>query len=448
MPDYRSLKVTAGAPTIPQPRAQALEAQSRIVAHDSMRALDTLVGSGERVLLEFGLRGGNKFLIPSGTNPDSGSRVYPDKDTPRVVGRLDSVILTPGHFIGVEILALPSGPLQVEITDTPPDFDDDGAGGQVEIEVTYVNSDAQTVTCKAAVDLAASDQLYAAEPPNAYYAMINKKATAIPVPFIPSADHWQKWTRGFDVKASVVVRYIGSPRVIDGVIVEHKNTIVVDQADTRWPSAMYTHAGAPYIAHPGDYPVTQLNASDPGGSVAAIRRALHSHGRALGPFLFDWTSATEHIGDIEDWVSYFDGSGDDEAPAASMTGTTPTLLPWGLTSESANNPGWSTACYARQVDHGDRFFDGRTGVLPVWFTAYVKVSAGTGTYRMRTGISPAWSEIYFTTTNTSWHWKLEPGWLEVGTGPEDAPLARLWVNNSGANTCYVRDVAVFMQVRS
>src|SRR5690606_19275897 len=131
------------------------------------------------------------------------------------------------------------------------------------------------------------------------------------------------------------------------------HSIVVDTADSRWPAALYTANGQPYAQLPSDYPIEQLSATDPGGGTNSIRRALASFGRELGPVLFGWSSACEHLGDLDDWIGYDTGSGDDEAPAASMTGTTLTELLHGNTSASANLFGWATGHYARDVDHGD-----------------------------------------------------------------------------------------------
>lgn len=441
---YRTLTdLLSKVPIATSPLAVPLQATSPAVAHKSLRPLDSLPTSGRRVLLELGLRGGDKFLVLNGVDPNSPSRIYPDKSSPRVAGRLHNVSLTPGHLVALEVVAVPSGPCQ---RDEVALFVPDGAGGSIEVEVTYANGDGQSVTCQAAVDLAASQLPRSAESPAGYYSLIVSQAVAIPTPLIPSAEHWQKWTRGGDVTASAVVRYVGSPRPVDVVLVEVPHSIVVDTSDSRWPAAMYSANGQPYAQPPSDYPIEQLSATDPGGGTRSIRRALRSFGRELGPCLFGWSSAAEHVGDLDDWISYDTGSGDDEAPPASVTGTTLAEVMFGGEKSSSNLFGWSTGNYARDVDHGDAFLDGRTGVLPVWVAAYCRVSGGTGTYRLRTD-DVGWSEIVWSTTATSWTWVLTPGWLEVGTGPEDAPPARLWASNSGANDTQIRDLIVFKRVR-
>jgi len=441
---YRSLYLTDSAPASPPVAAVPLQATSLGVAHESLLALDTLHGASCRVLLEAGLRGGDQFLVLSGDDPTDTVRIYPDKDTPRVVGRAYQIPLTPGHFVGLDVVALPSGPTQY--TPGPSSFLPDGAGGRVEMAVTYTNSDAQTVTVTVGVDLEASIEVFAAEPAAAWASLIEKSATAIPAgPLQPSAAWWERWTRGEDVLVDIVVSYIGSPRVVDLVVVERPHQIFVDTTSDRWPSAIYSQVG-PLDNPPSDYPIQQVAAADPAGGTESIRRALSSHGRELGPCLFGWSCATEHTATLDDWVSYDTGTGDDEAPPDSATGTTETLVGTDLSGATANHPAWIAGHYARQVDHGDDFLDGRVGVLPVWVAAYCRVSGGTGTYRLVT--VEGWSEITWTTASTSWAWVVTPGWLELGTGPEDAPPVRIHRSNDDVSEdAEIRYAGVFARVR-
>lgn len=435
MPDYRKLTLQRRAPATPPHAAVPLAATEAGVLHQTLAGLDTLPPSGERVLLEFGLKGGDSFLIPNGVAYGGVTQIYPDRTTPRVVARLSSVNMTPGHFVFVHLIALPSGPASIQAGGP---YNYDGAGGLVRVEVTYTNSDAQTIDVSFDIDIPASQLLYAAEPTAAHFNIIEREGVALPTPLVPAAIEWQKWTRDELVLADIVVSYIGAPRVIDGVVSEIPHSIVVDRADALWPTCMYTVSGQPYQQLPSDYPIEQLSSTDPAGGFNSIRRALVGH-RKFGPFLFGWTSAIEHSGDINDWVSYNGATGDDEAPAVFSTGTTPTVLPFGATTPSDQLTGWPTGHYATLMDHGDHFLDGRVAVLPVWVYARCRVSAGTGTYQLIT--NPGWSEIRWTTTSTTWTDVLVDGWLETGIGPENDKPARLWTSNSGANNTYIRDLA-------
>lgn len=464
MPTYRQIKLQPRAPAIPVPAAVPMTPTSPDVAHDVLGSLDTLIPSGHRVLFEWGLRGGVKFLIPNGTDPESTDpRVYPNGDTARIVGR-GATKLTSGHFVRVEVLALPSGPCQRTVyldsegsqTLDPGEgvsYDEwisDGASGRVEVECTYTNSDAQTITVTAVIPVQASGENFYAEPPNAFASIVAKTATAVPQTGTPSAEHWQKWTRGKDVEVAWVIKEIGSVRVIDGHLTESPKWIVVDQADPVWPSTIYAGGGGfPYGSLPSDYPIQQLTDTDPGGGVESLARAVRDQGRALGPALISWSSSST-VATLEEWISYdyettdVDGSGDDEAPAHVHTGTTPTLAPFTITAESDNNPGWAVGCYAVPADHGIDFLGGLAGVIPVLVTARCRVSAGTGTYRLTTGL---WSEVVWTVTSTTWVDVEVAGWLEVGTSPQASPRARLWLSSSEVATVEYRDLAVHHRPR-
>lgn len=446
MPTYRKLNLSSRVPALPGVGFVPLQPTAPAPVHDTIAGVDTLPQSGHRVIGEWGLRGGDSFLCPSGTDPfETVSRLYPDKDTPRVVFRAQGVALTPGHLVAVTVATIPSGPLQRYVVAFGW-FTLDGAGGEVELEVTYRNGDADSWTSKATISLAPSELLWSSEPAAPHFAMTSTTATATISLLQPTAANWEKYLRGGDVVADITVTEVGFPRVVDGHVHEVPSMIVVDQADARWPTAMYSAGAEPYGQLPVDYPVQQLSATDPAGGTASLRRALYSHGRELGPLMWGWSSAAWHTQTLDEWISYDAGTGDDEAPAASTTGTTPTLLPFGSTTGGDLLPGWALAHYARQVDHGDHFLDGRTGVLPVWIAAYCRVSAGTGTFELRTD-DVGWSIVKWTTTSTTWGWVVTPGWLEVGTGPEDAPAARLWAWNSGANDTQIRYLLCFQQVR-
>ena len=439
---YRSItqKTKPTAPELPEPGAAALVATSTDVPHAALHSLDTLLASGGRVMFHTGLMGANEFVIPNGDDPEGASPIYPNSTTWRVVARGRGIPITPGSFPWLEVVALPSGPMQA-----PPVLSaylKDGAGGDIELVVTYNNGDAQTTTVTAAISIEASQVYHQGEPPAPYFSLVIREASAAPNTQVQlSAAWWHRWTRGEDVTCDWVLRYRGSPRVIDLAVVERPLLLVADTTDSRWPSAMYGN-GQPLQQLPGEYPIQQIASADPALGTASIRRALYAHGRLLGPCLAWWSSDTEHVSALSAWISYHSGTGDDEAPAWTMTGTTPTLLGSdSLTTVSDNNFGWRLGHYARQAGHGDDFLDGRTGVLPVWVSAYVKTSAGTATISVRTD-EVGWSEIVLEATNTDWDFVRVPGWLEVGTGPEDAPVLRAWVSNSGANTVSVRSLRV------
>jgi hypothetical protein len=422
MPDYKHYPIPADGsdpPELPAPAAVPLQATSSAIAHNAMHALDTLPGSGHRVVFEAGLRGSTGFLVPDGAPPDAPPpRIYPDATTGRVLGRGEGLPLTPGHFLGLDVVALPSGPTQD--LGVPPNYVNSGTEGRYELEATYTNGDLDTVDATATVIIPGSVELYGGEPSPAHAALFTASVVASPDVLEPDNAHMEKFTRGNDVQASWTLTAYGSPRGVDVAVVERGSGITVDQASSRWPSAMYVDAGA-HDQLPGDFPVEQVATADPSGGTIAVRRALREHGLQLGPILAWFNSATESSHTLTDWVSYDGGTGDDEAPSFGWTGGGETQIPTGL-APMPDFPGFLLGHYARQVEHGDDFFDGRTGVLPVWFAAYIKSTDASVTFRTD---AVGWSSVTASTTAGAWEWVIVPGFIEVGTGPEDAPTGQL-----------------------
>lgn len=436
---YRRLALSSHAPTLPASSMPPLALIEPDGPHQAQVALDTL-GRSCRVLAGTGLHGSGTFTVLDG---DAfmyvGARKYPDEETPRVVARMESVPLTPGHVVELRLLALPAGPTQHELASN--EFIEGGKGGTITLEVTYDNgTDTRTVTTSIATP--GSLALYGAEPAACHFAITRHAAPAWPWAALPSAVDLEKWTRGTDVTVSFVVRYIGSPRVLDLQVVERPSQIVVDTASSEWPSNMYTNAGQPYSELPSDYPITQLSSSDPGGGLTAIRRALQQHGARLGPCLAWWSSAKELAGTLPAWNSYDGGTGDDEAPPATSNNTAFRNIPYTTAPPLSGLPGFMLGGYARQSGAGNAFLDGKTGVLPVWLVVYGDGNT-TATVQFRAG-DDEWSAIDVPLPG-AYGWSIAPGWIEVGIGPEDAPIGRFYAKDSAGTAWYVRDAGVFMR---
>jgi len=424
-------------PDNPASSMPALDAVEPVGPHLAQRALDTLPSS-VRVLGELGLQGSGSFTVPAAANPtyNPGVRIYPDVATERVAYRLSSVQLTPGHVVELQLLAIPSGPCQRQISTQV--WAEDGRGGSVIMRVTYRNDDGETTLSQVAVSPNASQLLYAAEPTSAHDALETLAATAYPFQALPSAVEVERWMRGY-TRADITVSYVGSVRPVDIAVVERPSQIAVDTASPTWPSALYVDAGVPYAELPSDYPITQLATLDPAGGLEAIRRALEQHGAQLGPCLAWYSSAQELASNLDQWIAYGLGTGDNEAPPFLTTSTTPVSLPYGVAATDAF-PGYQLGGYARRARDSDEWLDGRTGVLPVWHAAYARSTNGRVQFRAGTS---QWSAIEAPFTLGTFEWKVVPGWIEVGVGPEDAPVGRFWAwSPSGAQT-RVRYAAVF-----
>lgn len=412
--------------------------------HQAIAALDTLPRS-TRVLGEFGFAGALAFIVEDGDPPVAGpaaTRTYPDAETARVYFRMYGVPITPGHVIGLDVVALPGGPTQWE--PTTGNYEESGRGGSIDMAVTYRNGDAQTVDAACSVSPPGSEQVYGAIPVDAFDAMEVYEATAVPWAQLPSAADLEKWTRGGDVVVDIVVSVTGSPRPCDVAIVERPAQIVVDLASSTWPAAMYTAAGAAYPSLPSDYPITKLTTNDPAGGMESLRRAVEQAGVQLGPCLMWWTSAVEDGGGtaLGAWVSYDGGTGDDEAPPKTISNTAFRNLPYITAPPTVGLPGYQLGGYARQVTASDDWLDGRTGVLPVYFAAYANADAGI--VQARAG-DDEWSAINIVADTGSYGWKITAGWIEVGTSPEDGPVGRFYAREENGDPCAVRYAGVFFR---
>jgi hypothetical protein len=441
MPTYRRLSLTNNAPALPARSMTALAVIEPDGPHQAMAALDTL-GTSCRVLAGTGMYGCSTFTTPDGEPAEySGSpRIYFDEVTPRIGPRMYNVPLTPGHVVELRVLALPSGPTQLDQGTN--DFIESGRGGTITMEVTYTNAALDTVTKTVSVSPPASVALYGAEPASCHSALSWHAAVALPWKNVPSAADIEKWSMA---TATIVISYEGSPRVVDLAVVERPSQIVVDVESSLWPTAMYTQAGQPYAELPSDYPISRLSTLDAGGGLEAIHRALEQHGKQLGPCLAWWSAAREEYGTLMDWISYGGGTGDDEAPAVTGNSTAFRNIPYSTAPPLSGLPGFMLGGYARQARDGNAWFDGRTGVLPVWLVAYSNCTANTR-FQFRAG-DDEWSAVNVIGSATGFGWTIAPGWIEVGVGPEDAPIGRFYAKDSGAATWEVRAAGCFMRKR-
>jgi hypothetical protein len=440
MPSFRRLALSSHAPSLPTSSMPALTLLEPDGPHQAQAALDTLPRAC-RVLAATGLYGSPTFTVLDGDDPVYvGARKYPDEETERVVLRMSSVPITPGHVLELRVLALPGGPMQHE-TGTN-DFIEGGRGGSVVLTVTYANADPSSVIVTTSVSPPPSEAIYGAEPASGHDALSWHTAIAFPWAALPSAVDLEQWTRGGDVTVSFAVSYVGSPRVVDLQVVERPAEIVVDIASSEWPTAMYTGAGEPYPVLPSDYPITRISTADPGGGLDAVRRALEQHGAQLGPCLAWWTSAREKASTIMTWISYDGGTGDDEAPPVTGTSTDFRNIPYSTAPPLPQLPGFLLGGYARQARDGAAWFDEGTGVLPVWLVAYGKGDTN-GSVQFRAG-DDEWAAINVPLA-VGYAWAVVPGWTEVGIGPEDAPIGRFFGIVTGVATWSVRDAGVFMR---
>lgn len=447
---YRRLALDklGNVPTVPDPLAIPGDPTELDPPHAALRSLDTVVGSGRRVLWALDLQGALAWLIPDGTDTDSApDRVYPDKDTPRVVGRVKAD-LSPGSLVMLQCLAAPSGPTQVWQTTPTTEFVDDHGGGKVRAVITYTAPDGVTTSeVSSTIVIPQSEEEFAAEPPSVLGAEFYQ-SFSLPGGLDPDPAEWIQWL-GLGVTIEARIEHIGSPRVIEVALVE-RPTETLAELGQPWPSTMYVDAGgAPLPEAPSLYPIIQASDTDEGFGTNSIGAAIAAHGDALGPVLFWWSSADEDIATLEDWISYdftggspSSGLGDDEAPPFTVTGTTPTRVP--LTQAA----GWTTGAHGPTLEQsGEDMLRLRAGVLPVWIHAYWRCPTATKEAILDVYTSD-WDKVRIQTAEDDYAWTTVPAWIEVGTNPEDAlqVLADLSTNDAAADAD-LRHLAVSLRRR-
>lgn len=466
MPTYRKKSMLGGTLPVAPSFGNQLTGQpaTRHAIHQVLKPQDQIIGSGRRVLVEAGLRGGGRFTCRNGVAFDSqngGADIaYADGITYRVVLRTPPIPVTPGSALRMRVVAEPSGKHHGDLDSlsTPPDG---GAGGWVKLTAQWDNQ-TTTTTETAEVFIPGSEESNNGEPDGSGESWFNlDRYSRILRPdgfdFIAKPATNAKWAQP-DIEVTLTLEYKGSPRVWDLVVYEAPQLIVYDDEET----GAWVFHGYPEQSYPFPYPVKA--AEDSGDLTRGQRhlpRVLEGLRDTLGPCLFHWHAGSEHENEIEDWVDYgppYGGAamgttGDDEAPAYTGTGTTKTLL-WesSLSSWAATNPGPAMGCgaYGRTAKYnGDRGYfglRGRGGVIPVYCAFYGKASSGDET-TVRFQTRPhSWVDVVRASTSDGW--QVQEGYLSVGRGPEDDLVCSAFAYGSdGSATWSVRDAIVFHRRR-
>ena len=107
---FRDIRGTSSG-TTPLGPLRAGRPMKRDRVMSSFADADRTLGNGSRVLGRVGLHGEAAQQIVSTTTSSGAVQVYPLKTASRVAMR-GKYLLTPGHFVRVSVLALPSGATQ------------------------------------------------------------------------------------------------------------------------------------------------------------------------------------------------------------------------------------------------------------------------------------------------------------------------------------------------
>lgn len=428
---FRDLKKTSSGTTPLSPlRAGRPAKRDRVLsAHADA---DRTLGNGSRVVARVGLHGEAAMQVLS-VNTTSGSQVYPTKTASRVALQA-KVLLTPGHFLRVSALVLPSGATQ-KIT---AGYQLDAVVGWIDITIAYDGSFSETVTHT--LNLPTSELQYGGEGTDsgwAWAAMRRVESPLLaPVGALNNSLTLQKWSE--EVTATVTVAYRGGPRVVDLVVREvpfgYARSVGVD-ATATYSSPLATVAGGqPPATYPSVYPLEETGASNPTFGATLLADVVDRQQHRLGPVLAQWSGWRES----------------QAVTATAAVGVTTTsltyvnLLDTSITAWAAASPGWSLASggQAQQADTSDarRITRDKDACVPVRCWVYgSRTGSGTSTVRFQSeGYSIA--EVSITSTTDGW-WSMT-GHLRCGLGPEDTSVLQILGKLAAAGTLTVRHVLV------
>ena len=429
---FRDLKKTSSGTTPLSPlRAGRPAKRDRVLsAHADA---DRTLGNGSRVLARVGLHGEAAMQVLS-VNTTSGGQVYPLKTASRVALRA-KVLLTPGHFLKVSALVLPSGATQKF---TAPNYVLDAVVGWIDITIAYDGSFSETVTHT--LNLPTSELQYGGEGTDsgwAWAAMRRVESPLLaPVGALNNSLTLQKWSE--EVTATITIAYRGGPRVVDLVVQEvpfgYARSVGVDATST-YSSPLATIAGGqPPATYPSLYPLEETGAANPTFGSKLLADVVDRQQHRLGPVLAQWSGWRES----------------QAVTATAAVGVTTTsltyvnLLDTSITAWAAASPGWSLASggQAQQADTSDarRITRDKDACVPVRCWVYgSRTGSGTSTVRFQTE-SYSVAEVSITSTTDGW-WSMT-GHLRCGLGPEDTSVLQILGKLAAAGTLTVRHVLV------
>ena len=431
---FRDLKNTSSGTTPLSPlRAGRPAKRDRVLsAHADA---DRTLGNGRRVIGRVGLHGEAAHQIVSSTTT-TGPQVYPTKTASRVALRT-KLLLTPGHFVMVSALVVPSGATQKFNMGTG-QWILDAVVGYIDITIAYDGGFSETVTHT--LNLPTSELQYGGEGTDsgwAWAAMRRVESPLLaPVGALNNSLTLQKWSE--EVTATVTVAYRGGPRVVDLVVREvpfgYARSVGVD-ATATYSSPLATVAGGqPPATYPSVYPLEETGASNPTFGATLLADVVDRQQHRLGPVLAQWSGWRES----------------QAVTATAAVGVTTTsltyvnLLDTSITAWAAASPGWSLASggQAQQADTSDarRITRDKAACVPVRCWVYgSRTGSGTSTVRFQTEAYSV-AEVSITSTTDSW-WSMT-GHLRCGLGPEDTSVLQILGKLAAAGTLTVRHVLV------
>lgn len=431
---FRDLKDTASGTTPLSPLRAGLPTKRDRVLSVHADA-DRTLGNGSRVLGRVGLHGEEKHQVVS-TTTTTGPQTYPTKTASRVALRA-KILLTPGHFVKVSALVVPSGATQKFNMGTG-QWILDAVAGWIDISVVFTGGASQTVTHT--INLPASGNQYGGEGAASGWAWAALRRLESPLLAPNGALNNSLTLRSWceDITAEVTITYRGGVRCVDLVVQEapfgYSRNIAADATSTYSTPLAVVAGGQPPKNYPPTYPVEETSGSDPTFGSNLLADVVDRQQHRLGPVLAQWSGWRE--------------SQSVTATAAVGVSTTSTtyvnLIDTSLTAWASASPGWSLASggQAQQPKTSDarRITRDADACVPVRCWVYgSRTGSGTSTVRFQSeGYSIA--EVGITSTTDGW-WSAT-GHLRCGLGPEDTSVLQILGKLAAAGTLTVRHIIV------
>lgn len=381
---------------------------------------DSLLGNGRRIVARVGIHGAEEWQVLN-TNTDSPLQKYPLLSASRVVARTPPILLTPGHFLKMSALVIPSGATQ-KYVDEPGSWIMDTPYGRIDVVITWVGTGGVQSTIHK-VTIAPSKRLYAAENTINFGGSWNElHRVEIPLMrpvFAETAANIHAWSES--VEAEVTIKYVGGPRVVDLVISEVPWLYVRDaDTDTTFSTTLSTaKTGKSLLTYPLDYPVVERWTDDVTLGSELLADVTDLQHRRFGPVLAHWTAFDEGTTVVTAT----------EVPSVSTTSSSYVdMVRQSLTTWDADYPGLSISpgghAQSFKSSNSYRELRGKDACVPVKCYAYCWVSAGgSGTLAFQT---EQYSIATIPVTSTTPAWRAVTGHLRCGLGPEDTSVLQVF----------------------
>ena len=406
-----------------------------------LRAQDGIAPMSRRTVLSWGLRGDAEWRVPN-TNPESATRIYPDRTTWYVVART-RIEVTPGCFFQITGACVPSGETERaatsgEIAAGSLAFVPDGAAGWVRVTIVWSDRASGSETSTYEIQLPSSSLQYGAEDVTAGGLWRTISDFGIvdmnPPDILANTTELARFSR--HVTATITVEHRGSPRVIDASIHEVPVAVALDPATDQAYLASHLYAAGQPDA-PGSAATHALASRAAQALTVARAQALR-----LGPVLLEWTAYTETGGTATATIlartTSNDGTTFESLLNSAQTGAGPAAY-------NATLGGWSVSCggYARRwAPCNHLVLRDRIAAVPVMIRVYGRtITAGVGTVRVQTALY-SYVDVVLPVAGSA-AWTLAYGWLEVGITPEQPVVAQILINHlGGAGSLSVEAVEV------